>query len=141
VWALGVIMYQLVTKTLPFQENQKRYTFRMIREKNPQFLHSAFRSVSENCVDLISRMLHKKPSERITVEQALMHPFFPSMLDSEVTQTLNQQATKMKKRSISQNSKRPTHQIEEEKTPRKSLVEKRSISQNSKRQPQQIEEE
>jgi len=77
VWACGVILYSMVAKQLPFQSNDRKQTFKQIKEKNPDFSASAFTEVvSPTCIDLISKMLHKDPKLRISVADALAHPFF-----------------------------------------------------------------
>ena len=67
----------MVAKQLPFQSNDRKQTFKQIKEKNPDFSASAFTEVvSPTCIDLISKMLHKDPKLRISVADALAHPFF-----------------------------------------------------------------
>jgi len=62
-WACGVILYSMVAKQLPFQSNDRKQTFKQIKEKNPDFSVSAFtEAVSPNCINLISKMLHKDPN-------------------------------------------------------------------------------
>ena len=76
VWALGVIMYLMITKVLPFTAYEKRQTFKMIKYEQPNFLRNSFALVSHSCTDLIKKMLIKDPKLRITTEEALNHSFF-----------------------------------------------------------------
>jgi serine/threonine protein kinase len=48
----------------------------MIKEANPDLTSSVWNSFSKQCKDLIAKMLIKDPKERITVDDALKHPFF-----------------------------------------------------------------
>ena len=77
MWACGVILYSMVCKQLPFQSNDRKQTFKHIKERQPDFMSSAFQdSVSPHCVDMIRKMLNKEPTKRISVAEALEHPFF-----------------------------------------------------------------
>ena len=70
-------MYSMICKQLPFQSNDRKQTFKQIKEKNPDFSHNSFtEDVSPAAIDLIKQMLHKDPTQRISVENALKHPFF-----------------------------------------------------------------
>lgn len=53
VWALGVIMYLMVCKTLPFTASEKRHTFKMIKFEQPNFMRNPFAIVSKSCIDLV----------------------------------------------------------------------------------------
>ena len=66
VWALGVIMYLMISKVLPFTTQEKRQTFKMIKYEQPNFLRNSFTMVSPECRELVKEMLVKDPSERIT---------------------------------------------------------------------------
>ena len=66
-WALGVVLYLMVTKILPFQDQDKKQTFKLIKKKQPDFSHVNFNEMSDSCADLISKMLEKDPNDRISV--------------------------------------------------------------------------
>ena len=63
LWAVGIILYSMVSKQLPFQSNDRKQTFKQIKEKNPDFSSPSFtEGVSPACIDIIKKMLHKSPS-------------------------------------------------------------------------------
>ena len=68
VWALGVIMYLMICKVLPFTSQEKRQTFKMIKYEQPNFSRSQFSVVSNMCKDLVKQMLIKDPRQRITTQ-------------------------------------------------------------------------
>jgi len=76
MWSAGVIFYSLVCKELPFQSQERKTTFTLIKEKDPDMEHPCFRIYSREMKDLIYRMLTKNPKKRITPEVALTHNFF-----------------------------------------------------------------
>lgn len=81
VWAIGVIMYLMICKVLPFTASEKRQTFKMIKYDQPNFMRNPFAMVSKQCIDLVKKMLIKDPSQRITSTDALNHPFFDILGD------------------------------------------------------------
>ncbi|RXN01884.1 Peripheral plasma membrane protein CASK [Acipenser ruthenus] len=74
VWGCGVILFILLSGCLPFYGTKERLFEAIIRGKykmNPrQWSH-----ISESAKDLVRRMLMLDPAERITVYEALNHPW------------------------------------------------------------------
>eukprot|EP00484_Ammonia_sp_Unknown_P020724 CAMPEP_0197025382 /NCGR_PEP_ID=MMETSP1384-20130603/5750_1 /TAXON_ID=29189 /ORGANISM="Ammonia sp." /LENGTH=325 /DNA_ID=CAMNT_0042453909 /DNA_START=19 /DNA_END=995 /DNA_ORIENTATION=- len=60
VWALGVLMYEFLCGTPPFESEQQRDTFLKIKNEAPVFPGS----VSAEARDLIKKLLHKDPPEK-----------------------------------------------------------------------------
>ncbi|XP_076857485.1 peripheral plasma membrane protein CASK isoform X3 [Brachyhypopomus gauderio] len=74
VWGCGVILFILLSGCLPFYGTKERLFEAVIKGKykmNPrQWTH-----ISESAKDLVRRMLMLDPAERITVYEALNHPW------------------------------------------------------------------
>ncbi|XP_056607072.1 calcium/calmodulin-dependent serine protein kinase b isoform X5 [Triplophysa dalaica] len=74
VWGCGVILFILISGCLPFYGTKERLFEAIVKGKykmNPrQWGH-----VSESAKDLVRRMLMLDPAERITVYEALNHPW------------------------------------------------------------------
>ena len=75
-WACGVLMYILMAGFPPFVGDSEEEIFKNIKSKKPDLNIRELKKVSQNCKDLISKLLIKNPKKRITAEQALKHPFF-----------------------------------------------------------------
>lgn len=71
IWACGVILYEMATGLSPWIENGQEKLSGQIKKAKfciPQ-------NVSENCGDLIRKLMTVDCNKRITIEQALVHPF------------------------------------------------------------------
>jgi len=76
LWSLGVLLYTLVCGYLPFQADSEAVLQRKVLKGDYHFNHDEFGAISEECKDLISKMLVVDPKKRITGQQALHHPWF-----------------------------------------------------------------
>ncbi|KAK1887799.1 SNF-related serine/threonine-protein kinase [Dissostichus eleginoides] len=78
IWSLGVILYMLVCGVPPFQETNDSETLVMILDCRYRFPEH----VSDDCRDLISRMLQKAPSLRASLQEIQAHPWLHGLDDA-----------------------------------------------------------
>lgn len=76
VWSIGCMCYALLSGSLPFDHESQKETIRMTLEDKLIFDLPIWQQVSRGAKDLISRLLVKDPSKRMTLEQALQHQWF-----------------------------------------------------------------
>jgi len=69
VWGLGVLLYEFLVGKPPFEDNSERGTYKKIQKCTPQFPSH----VQRDAKDLITKLLHKNPAERPTLEEVLEH--------------------------------------------------------------------
>lgn len=81
IWSCGVILFAMLTGTLPFDEDHMPKLYEKIKEGKynlPTFL-------SEEGKELITEMLQVNPSNRISIDQIKNHPWFKKDLKNYKT--------------------------------------------------------
>ncbi|XP_077861907.1 peripheral plasma membrane protein CASK-like [Saccoglossus kowalevskii] len=74
MWGCGVMLYILLSGSLPFYGTKDRLFDSIVKGK--YYLKTkAWEHISEAAKDLLQKMLSVDPEERITVDQALSHPW------------------------------------------------------------------
>ncbi|CAF1290443.1 unnamed protein product [Adineta steineri] len=74
MWALGVMLYVLLTGTLPFAGTKNR-VFEMISAGVYSMQSRQWDHISESAKDLCTRLLCLNQNDRITIKEALAHPW------------------------------------------------------------------
>ena len=77
-WACGVMMYILLVNEPPFQGESEEEIFSKILKDEPNLDINPLKDISDNCKDLIKKLLEKEAKKRIKAREALKHPFFTS---------------------------------------------------------------
>jgi len=75
MWAVGVLLYILLSGRLPFSGDEDDELFKNILEAKIVWKSPQFDSVSADAKDLISKLIVVDPEVRYTAVQALNHPF------------------------------------------------------------------
>ncbi|QRW21746.1 Serine/threonine-protein kinase [Rhizoctonia solani] len=73
-WSLGVIVWSMLTNTVPFVEDEEDMYTRFQRRQVDWSQVSSF-GLSRHCIDWMKRMLVHDPSHRMSLAQALEHPW------------------------------------------------------------------
>lgn len=74
IWALGVLLYELIHGYTPFGSGDDDYA--MIFKNVLKFNFKIDKEITNNCRDLIMKMLTLKPDSRVTINDIVKHPWF-----------------------------------------------------------------
>ncbi|KAI6654923.1 calcium/calmodulin-dependent protein kinase type II delta chain isoform X16 [Oopsacas minuta] len=75
MWAIGVILYILLVGYPPFWDEIQERLYKQIKEGRYDFPRPEWDTVSKSAKDLIMKMLIVDPIKRITIDDALHHPW------------------------------------------------------------------
>ena len=76
IWALGVILYNLLTKKFYYYSDRKKDLFDDITNKTFSIKRSYKENWGEELVNLLENMHQKNPRKRFNIRQVLNHPVF-----------------------------------------------------------------
>lgn len=74
-WSLGVVLYAMLSSTLPFTEDDQKDLIRSIKRGDIQFPQEEWQHVSNEGKDIIKKLLRVDPAKRLTIKEALEHPW------------------------------------------------------------------
>lgn len=72
---MGVVLYILLSGKVPFPGRNELEIISNVIKGEFHFNHDAFKSVSDECKDLIRNLLKKDVKQRISASDALNHPW------------------------------------------------------------------
>lgn len=99
IWSIGIMLHAMVIGWLPFYKQDreelkkqiceqqldyfrlKRVKTTTIKDENRKLLHMRLRKLSDECIDLIVKMLEKDPNKRIEMIDIFEHPWINMHMD------------------------------------------------------------
>ncbi|CAE7163353.1 unnamed protein product [Rhizoctonia solani] len=80
-WSLGVIVWSMLTNTVPFTEDEEDMYTRFQRRQVDWSQVSSF-GLSHDCIDWMKHMLVQDPAHRMSLGQALEHPWLAPLVNT-----------------------------------------------------------
>jgi serine/threonine protein kinase len=84
IWDCGIIMFYLLSGTFPFSEEREDEIKKKIALGKFIFDFDKFNGISEDAKDLIKKCFRIDSNRRLTVIEAISHPFFDDLKDSKI---------------------------------------------------------
>lgn len=85
MWSAGALLYILLSGTLAFKQSNKALLYQSIRKGNFTFTpEERWKNVSDLAKDLIKKLMEVDPKKRLTVDQALVHPWVTNNLQQNL---------------------------------------------------------
>lgn len=75
LWSLGIIIYLLLSGTLPFDDDDDREIARQTIHDEVDFSYSVWKKIGPEVKQMIKKLLEKDKSKRMTLEEVLQHPW------------------------------------------------------------------
>ena len=72
IWSTGIILYAMVCGYLPFEDPDNEILFQKILSCDAEFPDD----LSDDCIDLMKKIMVTDPLERITIPEIKNHPFY-----------------------------------------------------------------
>lgn len=76
IWSAGVVLYMMLCGEQPFYSDQMAKLVHKITTEQPSFSKEAFKSVSDDAINLIKLMLTKDPDLRPSADECLDQDWF-----------------------------------------------------------------
>ncbi|OHT13008.1 AGC family protein kinase [Tritrichomonas foetus] len=108
VWSLGVLLYHMVTGSLPWDGDTEKHVTQQILAGSYKAINNI---VSNECRNLISSMMQVNPHKRITLEQILLSPWLENAENIPMTTCLPKLQKETKNEKLKKKSEHLNHSV------------------------------
>ena len=100
-WALGVILFNLLTGTAPFSDERLQGGEPLDRQiLTADYEFPLFSTVSEPAQDLIRKLLKVEPKERLSADQIMEHPWLQDSVVSDTAKSIMKEQMDLQARRV-----------------------------------------
>ncbi|XP_063113007.1 death-associated protein kinase 2 isoform X5 [Cavia porcellus] len=100
MWSIGVITYILLSGASPFLGDTKQETLANITAVSYDFDEEFFSQTSELAKDFIQKLLVKETRKRLTIQEALRHPWITSKDETRAPEQRKTQTSQLKTKRL-----------------------------------------
>ncbi|NXX84039.1 DAPK3 kinase, partial [Urocolius indicus] len=100
MWSIGVITYILLSGASPFLGETKQETLANITAVNYEFDEEFFSNTSDLAKDFIRKLLVKDTRKRLTIQEALSHPWITLKEETKVQENRKVENTQLKTKCL-----------------------------------------
>ncbi|NXO79613.1 DAPK3 kinase, partial [Sitta europaea] len=100
MWSIGVITYILLSGASPFLGETKQETLANITAVNYDFDEEFFSNTSDLAKDFIQKLLVKDTRKRLTIQEALSHPWITLKDETKVQESKKVENTQLKTKRL-----------------------------------------
>ncbi|XP_051484216.1 death-associated protein kinase 2 isoform X2 [Apus apus] len=100
MWSIGVITYILLSGASPFLGETKQETLANITAVNYEFDEEFFSNTSDLAKDFIRKLLVKDTRKRLTIQEALSHPWITLKEETKVQENKKTENTQLKTKRL-----------------------------------------
>ncbi|XP_009467951.1 PREDICTED: death-associated protein kinase 2 isoform X1 [Nipponia nippon] len=100
MWSIGVITYILLSGASPFLGETKQETLANITAVNYEFDEEFFSNTSDLAKDFIQKLLVKDTRKRLTIQEALSHPWITLKEETKVQENKKVENTQLKTKRL-----------------------------------------
>ncbi|XP_051012617.1 death-associated protein kinase 2-like isoform X3 [Acomys russatus] len=100
MWSIGVITYILLSGASPFLGDTKQETLANITAVSYDFDEEFFSQTSELAKDFIRKLLVKETRKRLTIQEALRHPWITSKREARAPEQWKTQPVQLKTKRL-----------------------------------------
>ena len=76
LWSLGVITYLMLSRVLPFDDEEDKEIARQTIQDAPDFSFEPWDQISQPAKDIVKKLLEKNRAKRPSLEETLKHSWF-----------------------------------------------------------------
>jgi calcium-dependent protein kinase len=80
VWSIGVMMYILLSGRPPFDGKDDKEIIKKVRAGDYSTNANEWKSISDEAVDLVDKLLEYDPKQRLSASEALTHPWIQQIV-------------------------------------------------------------